>query len=455
MAGCFPPLSLPFLLPLGVAALLVALHGMTGRQGFYVGFVFGTTWFLGDLFWLSNLFGMAALSLCAILAVFPACFAALYIWLRPRLPRVPAWLLAPLIWTGIEYYRSEPFVLNFGWLGLGYGVVNVPMLAAYASWFGAYGLTFAIVALGAALSAGFLKSGEIRKSPKEGRKATLCAAVLYGFWLLLCVIPISPPPPVHPLRVRLVQANSEDDESLFRLSRVGVSERADVIVWPEYSFVSDPTRAPRLWRQLTRVAQDNHVFLLFGAKDQFDPKEDAAFRNTAYLLDPNGVLIGRHVKNHPVHFIRDGVAGSKATAISTSLGKFGVAICFDMDYPDVARRLVADGAQVFLVPNDDPPEWGPIQRMQHRLLFQMRAAECGRWLARADVAGGTSVAAPTGQETARVHTTQPTNLDVTVGRLANKTVFVRGGWRFGSLCFLAVMALWAGALLRTLSNRKP
>ena len=154
------------------------------------------------------------------------------------------------------------------------------------------------------------------------------------------------------------------------------------------------------------------------------------------------------MKNHPVHFIRDGVAGTQARAIATPLGRLGVAICFDMDYPDVARQLAQDGACAFLVPNDDPPEWGPTQREQHRLLFQMRAAECGRWLARADIAGGTSAAAPTGQEIARVRTTEPAALDVVIGREYGKTVYVRGGWRFGPLCLLTSVLLcaWAGLL---------
>src|SRR5439155_26904263 len=118
--------------------------------------------------------------------------------------------------------------------------------------------------------------------------------------------------------------------------------------------------------------------------------------------------LGKHVKNHTVHFIRDGVAGTESPAIQTPIGRLGVAICFDMDYPDVARRLAQDGAEVFLVPNDDPQEWGPIQRAQHRLMFEMRAAECGRWLARADVAGGTSVAMPNGRQIVQIHTSEPT-----------------------------------------------
>ena len=444
LAVCFPPVGLYFLLPFGVAGLLGLLRGLTTRHAFYVGMACGTVWFCGDLFWLTRLFGAAALSLCALLALFPALFAALFVSLRARLPQVPAWLLAPLLWTGIEYYRSELFALKFGWLGLGYGVVNAPLLAHVASCVGCYGLSFAIVLSGVVLSA--MCADAAAGTPAGPRFWRVGVAL--AVWLALCLIPLAPPAPAHPLRVRLVQANSEDEESFYHLSRLAPRQPTDVIVWPEYSFVTDPDRTPKLWPKIRRVAQENHAYLLFGAKDQFDPGDEAGFRNTAFLLDPNGALIGRHVKNHPVHFIRDGVAGTEARAIPTPLGRMGVAICFDMDYPDVARRLTQDGATVFLVPNDDPPEWGPIQRVQHRLLFQMRAVECGRWLGRADVAGGTSVSAPTGQEIARVTTTQPAILDARLGRETGRTWYIRGGWRFGPLCLCASVILWGVALAR-------
>lgn len=90
-----------------------------------------------------------------------------------------------------------------------------------------------------------------------------------------------------------------------------------------------------------------------------------------------------------------------------------------------------------------------MQRAQHRLLFQMRAAECGRWLARADVAGGTSVAAPNGQQVAQVHTTQPAALDVVIGRQNNSTLFVLGGWRFGPLCLIVTILLLGFGITQT------
>jgi apolipoprotein N-acyltransferase len=195
------------------------------------------------------------------------------------------------------------------------------------------------------------------------------------------------------------------------------------------------------------VPQENAGYLLFGAKDQFDLNEDAGFRNTAYLLDPQGDLVGRHVKNHPVHFVRDGVAGTDANTFPTPFGRIGVAICFDLDYPEVARRLTDNGAEALLVPSDNPPEWGAVQHAQHRQMFQMRAVECGRWIATTDVAGNTFAVAPTGREVARVSTAEPVALDVRVGRETGRTLFVRGGWRFGQGCLLVLFALCVRAAL--------
>ncbi len=436
-AVCFPPVGFAMLLPLCVATFFLLLTGLKSKLAFVVGFLYGLAWFLADLFWFTNLFGPAALSLCAILAFFTGLFAALLVWLQRRLPQIPAWLLAAVLWTGVEYFRSEPFILNFGWLGLGYAVVNDHLLARCASWFGCYGVTFLIVAC-----AGLL-AGQVSR----GRPGTSGGLAIFGAFVLLYAIPLPPPSIERPLHIRLVQANSEDDESHFGLSQPIVGSPVDVIVWPEYSFVSDPRHQPRLWKKITSVARINHAYLLLGAKDEFNPADPAGYRNTAFLLDREGRVVGTHVKNHTVHFFRDGAPGTKARAIPTDIGRIGVAICFDMDYPDVARRLAADGAEVFLVPSDDPPEWGAVQRIQHRMMFQMRALECGRWLARADVAGGTSLVLPTGREETRVSTTAPTKLDVTVGRLSGKTLFVRGGWRFGPFCFVALLGLCIWGLM--------
>jgi apolipoprotein N-acyltransferase len=228
-----------------------------------------------------------------------------------------------------------------------------------------------------------------------------------------------------------------------------------VIVWPEYSTVLDPFRTTLPGRPIpqAKVARANDTMLLFGGEDQPDLRRPGYY-NTAYLLDRSGRLIGKHAKNHPVHFFEDGWASPFARPIRTPLGSLGVAICFDMDYPDVARRLAAAGAEVFLVPNMDVEGWGPVQRRQHRLMFEMRAAECGRWLARADVAGGTSVVDPFGRQVRQVGTSGPAVIDAVIGLESATTPYVRGGWRFGQVCLVATALLLAAALRTGRANRR-
>ncbi len=432
-ALCFPPVGLAFLLPLCVAAFVLLLTGLEIKWAFRLGLLYGVAWCAADLFWFANIFGTAAISLWVIIAFFPGFFAGLFVWIRKRLPQIPVWLLAPILWTGVEYFRSEPFVLNFGWLGLSYAAVNDHLLSRFATWFGCYGVTFLIA----------LCSGCIADAAFRGRKGIPIAAAAYAVYLILYSIPLPAPKLVNPLRVRLVQAPSEDDEDKYRLSLVSPGAPVDIIVWPEYSFDWDVMRWKLMKAQLAAFARKNNAYLLFGAKDQFDPQNFKKFRNTAYLLDRSGNLVGTHVKNHTVHFFDDGIRGTQSTAIPTDLGRLGVGICFDMDYSDVARRLTQDGAEVLLVPNNDPPNWGRIQRIQHRASFQMRALECGRWLARSDVAGGTSVALPTGVELTRVNTTGPARLDASISRLTDRDLYIRGGWMFGPICMWVCVGLWA------------
>ncbi len=435
LALAFPPHALPWLLPVGLMALFFLLDSMTPRQAAYIGLACGVTLFAVSLRWLWGMFGPAAVSLWVLAGAFPALSCALLIGLRARLPRLPFPLLAAVVWTGIEYFRSEPMVPNFAWMGVGYAFVDFPVAGHVAVCIGSYGLTFLTIFLCASL----LTPG---RPFTAGRLLSLVALLM-----LLLPFPTAPlvPAPNASLHVRLVQAASEDDDDLFRLSTITPPAGTQLIVWPEYSYVSDPRRNRKLWHQLQDVARTQNCWFVFGAKDQFDPQDDSHFRNTAFLLNPTGSIVGQHVKNHTVHFIKDGVAGTQAQAFPTPIGVLGIAICFDMDYPDVARRLANNGAEVLIVPSDNPLEWGPVQHAQHRQIFQMRAVECGRWLATTDVAGSTFVVAPNGNIVQSVRDTEPASLTAVVGLSRERTLFLRGGWRFGqiSLAALLLLLVWA------------
>lgn len=71
--------------------------------------------------------------------------------------------------------------------------------------------------------------------------------------------------------------------------------------------------------------------------------------NTAVCLDGTGVL-GVHRKVHqPLNEDASYAAGSEFTAFDTPVGRLGMMICYDKAFPEAARSLALDGAEVVAV----------------------------------------------------------------------------------------------------------
>lgn len=77
-----------------------------------------------------------------------------------------------------------------------------------------------------------------------------------------------------------------------------------------------------------------------------------AVRNTAHMVGPDGSLAGQD-KLVPTRFERGfGVqAGDEVRVFDTSLGRIGIAIGYDAEFPLIARRQVEAGARLILVPS--------------------------------------------------------------------------------------------------------
>lgn len=75
--------------------------------------------------------------------------------------------------------------------------------------------------------------------------------------------------------------------------------------------------------------------------------------NRASLFGPRG-LIGHQDKVMMTRFERedwDVVAGQGLTLFDTELGRIGVVICYDSEFPLLSRRLAEAGAEILLVPS--------------------------------------------------------------------------------------------------------
>lgn len=93
--------------------------------------------------------------------------------------------------------------------------------------------------------------------------------------------------------------------------------------------------------------------------------------NTAVVIDPGGEVVGRYRKIYPFLPYETGVSHGTETLVFDvpEVGRFGVSICYDQWFPEVARAMAWRGAEVIL----HLTLTGTIDRAQELILAQANA----------------------------------------------------------------------------------
>ncbi len=135
---------------------------------------------------------------------------------------------------------------------------------------------------------------------------------------------------------------------------------ANVKAKPEAIAESIPGPSTTYFANLAKQHRLHLVFSLY-------EKEAHLIYNTAVLIGPDGALIGKYRKvSLPPSEAAKGIApGKDYPVFDTSFGKVGLMVCYDGFFPEVARELTKNGAEVIAW-----PVWGC-----NPLLAQARACE--------------------------------------------------------------------------------
>jgi predicted amidohydrolase len=100
-----------------------------------------------------------------------------------------------------------------------------------------------------------------------------------------------------------------------------------------------------------RLAARHEVFILAGSAPQ--RRADGSVGNAARLFGPDGKM-GRQEKIMMTRFEREqwGVSGGSELAVfDIGHARIGIAICYDVEFPLIARTLVESGAELVLAPS--------------------------------------------------------------------------------------------------------
>jgi apolipoprotein N-acyltransferase len=407
----FPNFGLPWLAPIALVPLLIALaREPRPLWRFLLGEFAGLVYWFAICYWIQFVLevhgGMGYwgsrgtfLLFCVLKALHLALFSLLAAVLLPTRYAIPA---IAALWTGIERTHG---MFGFAWLTLGNAGIDMPLPLRVAPFVGVYGISFLFALMSAVVAFLILR---------RGRKHLYWLAAIPAL-LLLPDLPARETPSETAL---VVQPNIDPEkqwttESLEaeRDHLLKESQGSEwIVVWPEspapFYFYRD-----QQFRQATmQLAQMDHAYFLFGTVAE--TKEGSPL-NSAVLLAPDGRLVDRYDKMNLVPFgefvpplfgwvnrisseISDFVPGNRTVVFGMGDHQLGVFICYESVFPDEVRRFVKGGANLLVNISNDGYFGHSAAYSQHLEIARMRAVENRRWLIRSTNDGITATIDPAG-----------------------------------------------------------
>lgn len=406
----FQPLGWWPLVPLGVAGLsLAVLSARRIRGAVGLGFGYGIGYLLLGVGWMQIIFVQAMVGLVVVEALFYALLGAAL-----KLGSRTAWwpVLAAASWVAAEFAFSRFPFNGFGWMRLGYAMVDSP-LAWSLPLVGVAGLSFFTALLGQGLA--WLAAGWSR------RRLVAAGGVLVALLLVAAggtLVPAgaaassfnvgyvqggAPGGGVYGLGPARTITRNQTGET-FRLAEqvtAGDLGQPDFVVWPENSTDLDPFRDDQTGALVTAAVDRAAVPVLVGAILEGPGAEE---RQTASLWwDPTGGVLATYIKRGIVPFGEwvpfrsvllplipelvyvgaQSVAGTEPGVMAVTLPdgrplKLGIMVCYDLVFDEFAYDTVRHGGQVLVVQSSNAMYQGTGQIDQQFAITRARALELRR-----------------------------------------------------------------------------
>jgi predicted amidohydrolase len=197
------------------------------------------------------------------------------------------------------------------------------------------------------------------------------------------------------LRVAAVQmaAGPDQPENLARVTRL-VQQAADggarIVALPELCLWRG--RGSRYWdhaetvpgplsETLAELARRCQIFLVGGSL--LEQGSEGRCYNTSLLFSPAGEVLAKYRKIHLFDVALEGtgvlvresdriLAGDEAVVVETEVGRLGLAICYDLRFPELFRALADQGSEIVFLPSAFTQYTG---RAHWQVLLRARAIE--------------------------------------------------------------------------------
>ncbi len=188
----------------------------------------------------------------------------------------------------------------------------------------------------------------------------------------------------------------EPEENLVKMSgfvsRIASQQKVDLIVFPElvtsgyelgvrFTEVAQRIPGPSINLMAQRAAEFG-VYIAFGLVTK--EKVESVIFNTAVLVGPDGELVGAYNKVHLRGEERMAFReGYRFPVLETEIGNIGLMLGWDLAFPEVARSLALDGADIVCALSN----WETAYMDEYRTYVKSRALENAMFVASSNRVG--------------------------------------------------------------------
>jgi apolipoprotein N-acyltransferase len=397
-------------------------------QGFWFGLSSNALvlyWMVVALWHFTPLSALGYAATIAILGLWMAVLFGLTGWVGRR-TGLGLLVTFPVLWTAVEWAIGHQGDIRFPWLGLGTSLTRFPVLVQIADVVGARGVTYLMALANTALALAWLRRGDQRRMARlAGAVAVgVLAALTYGL-VRQRTIEL-----VRLGRVALIQPNVGFDEKwradadslvteLLRLSGQTVMRtRPDLVLWPEAAVPGYFLNHPDWDRRIRAEAAGTGVPLVIGGLDARPARGGGwEYFNAAFVYPGTGAarLEPAYHKNYLVPIVErvpfvnprwfgdlrwfGGAArGEPGAVYALPIGRFGILICYESAFENLARRYRRLGADFLVNLTNDAWYGRTSAAYQHPAHLVMRAIETRMGIARAGNDGISEFVDPLGRE---------------------------------------------------------
>jgi predicted amidohydrolase len=174
------------------------------------------------------------------------------------------------------------------------------------------------------------------------------------------------------------------------------------------SYEGAAADADEIRQHLSELAARHEIHLHGGS---FVQRRGDHFYNTSVLFGPDGAALGEYSK---IHLFGYGsrepevlTAGDRPTVVDTALGRMGMAVCYDLRFPELFREMTDLGAEIILVasawPHPRVEAWTTLARARaiENQVFVVAANGVGPTASGPSLCGASGIYDPWGVAVAR------------------------------------------------------